>query len=379
MYYHFAFVAISVTMFGMAVGALIVYGRPHVFTAARVHAQLARAALGFALTIVGSFLAHIWLPFRPELSLVRRRQRRPHLRGAVGAVHLQRHRRGAGADEVPAAGQRALRRRSRRRRARVRAARAAAARSRMARRRSWRRRRLPPSGRCCFRAGTFRLKPEATAEAGWLAQPGWLAAASRAGSSRHRPPRPGHHREHRGRAARSPVAAAGLGQGQLRGAADRRALEPVLADSRDRRSDEADPAVGMGLQHHAAGGPDRARAAPRHRFVRRHRADGVQRRYRLRSAPQVRRHQRRSLHPPVLAASSSSAPAAAGTSCRRWCSTSARSPASRSTRASSSSSTAGSATSPAIWIATRGCASSTTRRAATWRGCATRSTSSRSR
>ena len=69
MYYHFAFVAISVTMFGMAAGALIVYGRPHVFTSARVHAHLARAALGFALTIVGSFLAHIWLPFRPELSV----------------------------------------------------------------------------------------------------------------------------------------------------------------------------------------------------------------------------------------------------------------------------------------------------------------------
>ena len=69
MYYHFAFVAISVTMFGMAVGALIVYGRPHVFTTARVHTHLARAALGFALTIVGSFLAHIWLPFRPELSV----------------------------------------------------------------------------------------------------------------------------------------------------------------------------------------------------------------------------------------------------------------------------------------------------------------------
>ena len=69
LWYHFAFVAISVTMFGMAVGALIVYSRPHVFTPARVHSHLARAALGFALTIVGSFLAHLWLPFRPELSL----------------------------------------------------------------------------------------------------------------------------------------------------------------------------------------------------------------------------------------------------------------------------------------------------------------------
>src|SRR5688572_4972953 len=68
MYYHFAFVAISVTMFGMAVGALIVYLRPEQFTAARLNRQLAFAALAFALTIVGSFLAHLWLPFRPELS-----------------------------------------------------------------------------------------------------------------------------------------------------------------------------------------------------------------------------------------------------------------------------------------------------------------------
>jgi hypothetical protein len=68
MYYHFAFVAISVTMFGMAVGALFVYGRPHLFTAERLHGQLARAALAFALTVVGSFLAHLWLPFRPDLS-----------------------------------------------------------------------------------------------------------------------------------------------------------------------------------------------------------------------------------------------------------------------------------------------------------------------
>ena len=69
MYYHFAFVAISVTMFGMAVGALVVYGRPAVFTIERLNARLAQASLGFAITIVASFLAHLWLPFRPELSL----------------------------------------------------------------------------------------------------------------------------------------------------------------------------------------------------------------------------------------------------------------------------------------------------------------------
>jgi len=69
MYYHFAFVAISVTMFGMAVGALLVYGRPAVFTPNRLQERLAQASLGFAITIVASFLAHLWLPFRPELSL----------------------------------------------------------------------------------------------------------------------------------------------------------------------------------------------------------------------------------------------------------------------------------------------------------------------
>src|SRR5687767_1605282 len=69
MYYHFAFVAISVTMFGMAVGALIVYLRPEVFTAERLWRHLTLASLSFAIAIVGSFLAHLWLPFRPELSL----------------------------------------------------------------------------------------------------------------------------------------------------------------------------------------------------------------------------------------------------------------------------------------------------------------------
>jgi len=69
MYYHFAFVAISVTMFGMAVGALFVYTRPELFTDDRLPAQLGRSALGFAIAIVASFLAHLWLPFRPELSL----------------------------------------------------------------------------------------------------------------------------------------------------------------------------------------------------------------------------------------------------------------------------------------------------------------------
>ena len=68
MYYHFAFVAISMTMFGMAVGAVAVYLKPAVFTAPRTKHHLAGCSLAFAVTIVASFLAHIWIPFLPELS-----------------------------------------------------------------------------------------------------------------------------------------------------------------------------------------------------------------------------------------------------------------------------------------------------------------------
>ena len=68
MYYHFAFVAISVAMFGMAAGALAVYLRPDVFTADRLRPNLALGSLGFAIAIVASFLIHVWLPFRPDLS-----------------------------------------------------------------------------------------------------------------------------------------------------------------------------------------------------------------------------------------------------------------------------------------------------------------------
>lgn len=70
MYYHFAFVAISVTMFGMAVGALAVFLRPRVFAAGRVHDHLAMAAAAFAVTMVLSYLTHLAIPFVMEPSLV---------------------------------------------------------------------------------------------------------------------------------------------------------------------------------------------------------------------------------------------------------------------------------------------------------------------
>ena len=70
MYYHFAFVAISVTMFGMAVGALLVFLRPRVFVADRTGRHMAIAAAVFAITIVLSYLTHLAIPFVLDSSLV---------------------------------------------------------------------------------------------------------------------------------------------------------------------------------------------------------------------------------------------------------------------------------------------------------------------
>ena len=70
MYYHFAFVAISVTMFGMAVGAVAVFLRPAVFTPQHAARQLAAGSAVFAVTTVLSYLTHLSIPFVLDTSLV---------------------------------------------------------------------------------------------------------------------------------------------------------------------------------------------------------------------------------------------------------------------------------------------------------------------
>jgi len=70
MYYHFAFVAISVTMFGMSVGALAVFLRPSLFVPERVIRHLALGSALFAAAIVLSYLTHLAIPFLIEPSLV---------------------------------------------------------------------------------------------------------------------------------------------------------------------------------------------------------------------------------------------------------------------------------------------------------------------
>ena len=59
MFYHFAFLAISVAMFGMTVGAILVYLLPQHFPQERVKSQLALSSLLFALSVVISFLTQL--------------------------------------------------------------------------------------------------------------------------------------------------------------------------------------------------------------------------------------------------------------------------------------------------------------------------------
>lgn len=70
MWYHFAFMAISVAMFGMTVGAILVYIFPNYFTQERVMYHLALSSLLFAVSIVFSFLTYLSIPFVYSRSIV---------------------------------------------------------------------------------------------------------------------------------------------------------------------------------------------------------------------------------------------------------------------------------------------------------------------
>jgi predicted membrane-bound spermidine synthase len=70
MWYHFAFVAISVAMFGMTIGALMVYLRPGWFPAEQLAHRLGAHALLFGVTIVLSLFTQLVIPFTLEMSLL---------------------------------------------------------------------------------------------------------------------------------------------------------------------------------------------------------------------------------------------------------------------------------------------------------------------
>jgi hypothetical protein len=68
LWYHFAFMAISVAMFGITVGALTVHLRPSWFPPEKLQQRLGESALCFGLLIVVTVLIHLLCPFdRPGL------------------------------------------------------------------------------------------------------------------------------------------------------------------------------------------------------------------------------------------------------------------------------------------------------------------------
>lgn len=69
MWYHFAFVAVSVALFGMTAGALMVHLFPRWFEGRWLRDGLAACSLLFSLTIVASFLLHLQLPVDPKWTL----------------------------------------------------------------------------------------------------------------------------------------------------------------------------------------------------------------------------------------------------------------------------------------------------------------------
>src|SRR6478672_12488409 len=70
MLYHFAFVALSLAMFGMTAGALMVYLLPRLFDAASLRDRLALATVLFPVSIVFSVLTQLSIPFRVHPSIV---------------------------------------------------------------------------------------------------------------------------------------------------------------------------------------------------------------------------------------------------------------------------------------------------------------------
>src|SRR3989442_8690602 len=67
-WYHFAFIAISVAMLGMTLGAVLVYAGRGFFSEARTRLHLAQAALLFALSLAACFLIQVRIPFCTDLT-----------------------------------------------------------------------------------------------------------------------------------------------------------------------------------------------------------------------------------------------------------------------------------------------------------------------
>lgn len=68
LYYHFAFVGISLAMLGLTVGAQRVYYFKERFSPDRLEAEWAKAAIGFAVSMIGLTLGFIYSPLVPAVT-----------------------------------------------------------------------------------------------------------------------------------------------------------------------------------------------------------------------------------------------------------------------------------------------------------------------
>src|SRR5471032_2871124 len=68
MWYHFAFVAISIALFGMTLGAVLAYLFPGRFSLSDKPGRLGVWAFLFGITIVISFVAHLAVHVVPDTS-----------------------------------------------------------------------------------------------------------------------------------------------------------------------------------------------------------------------------------------------------------------------------------------------------------------------
>jgi MFS family permease len=69
MWYHFAFLAISVALFGMTMGALLVHLLPDRFRDEDVKRHLWRYSLGFGISIALCFVTQLTIPFEPHATV----------------------------------------------------------------------------------------------------------------------------------------------------------------------------------------------------------------------------------------------------------------------------------------------------------------------
>jgi len=65
LWHHLAFVAVSIALFGMSVGAIVIFLFPKFFTRERAPEHLAYSSLLFAITIILSFIGHSHIRFLP--------------------------------------------------------------------------------------------------------------------------------------------------------------------------------------------------------------------------------------------------------------------------------------------------------------------------